>query len=493
MSFLLRVNRVSYAHPGQAPLFSDVQCEVPYKARIALIGPNGSGKSTLLRLLSGELTPTVGVVERRPATEAKRVGQVPLDDSIGSGGERRFLDLMESLSPGMDLLMLDEPTNHLDWDRTQALATRLQSYDAGYIVVTHDRAFADRIAKTTWLLDHGRLRTLEGTPTQLLAVIEHERDSAWSQYDTVQRELRRLDAAEHQLKQRATKAHQAAGSRNPYQEARAKRMDRRAQAMHKRRERERDRIVLPDLPPESVKYRHRLSEEAPLHVLRAEHVDIQRGRASVTDFNYELDRGARLVLTGPNGSGKTTLLEVLAGLRTPVRGRVYHPPGLRVSFAPQLMDDAGRSDPLSYLSALGISRADASKYASGVGLTGDRLSTPVAALSGGERRRLAIASALVAESHVLFLDEPTLDLDLMARESLYRLLRDLPLALVVATHDPLLVDALDGPVIILGRQASIAPPRADDDPALQLLLASLRTAAEAAPREKQPRRRPRAH
>lgn len=488
--FLIRVNRASFTHPGQSPLFSDIQCEVPYKARIVLIGPNGSGKSTLLRLMSGELTPTGGVIERRPGTEIRRVGQVPPDDSVGSGGERRFLDLMDSLSPDVDLLMLDEPTNHLDWDRTKALATRLQSYERGYIVVTHDRAFADRIADSTWLLDHGRLRTLAGTPTQVLAVIEHERESAWAHYDSAQQEIHRLDRAQHQLKQRAVQAHQAAGSRNPYQEARAKRMDRRVQAMRKRKEREQARTALPDLPPEPVKYRHRVADESPLHVLRAEHLGIQRGRLSLYDFNCELHRGARLVLTGPNGSGKTTLLEVLAGLRSPSSGRVYHPPGLRISFAPQIVPDRGSSDPLSYLSALGISRAEASKYASGVGLKGDRLSAPVDALSGGERRRLAIAGALVAESHVLFLDEPTLDLDLLARESLYRLLQDLPLALVVATHDPLLVEALGGQVVALGRQDSPALPGPERDAALEDLVRSLRTAAEAAPKTAGRHRRP---
>jgi ATPase subunit of ABC transporter with duplicated ATPase domains len=472
---LMSASRVSFAYPGQAPLFSEVSFTMPPKARIVLVGPNGSGKSTLVRLLLGELRPTDGTLTRAVGLTWRWSGQDVVYPDGASGGERRFRDLMETLRFTADLVVLDEPTNHLDLDRTAALATRIRSYAGAVLIVTHDRWLGDQVADITWLLDHERLRVLVGTPSHVLAVESAEAAAAWDRYGQVKKERRRIEAAMHQLDHFAAKAHQAAGSTNPYQEARAKRMDRRVTALKKRLDREAARAELPDLPDAPVRFRLPDAPPTPPTVLRAIDVAVKRGRADLAGITAVIPRSGRLIVTGANGAGKTTLLEVLAGIRAPDAGRVERPRSVATSFCPQIPAREANLTVLHYLAERGASRDEAQRLAVGAGLTGPRLRARVGELSGGERRRLEIVGALAERAGLIFLDEPTLDLDWRAREALYELVRAVPAALVVATHDLALADALSGETLALGRRQAGADPSPDPE----RLLAQLDDAAQA--------------
>jgi len=486
---LLSAQGLGFRYPGDKPVFANLAFQLPSKARVVLVGPNGAGKSTLVRLLLGELTPTSGTITRATGMTWRWSGQEVVNPDAASGGERRFRDLMETLKFSADLVVLDEPTNHLDLDRTTALATRLASYNGAVLLVTHDRWLGDQVADTTWLLDHQRLRVLPGPPSHALQVEADETANAWAHYDQVRRERERLLTSVHQLDHFAAKAHQAAGSRSPFAEARAKRMDRRVQAMRHRIEREVSRTPLPDLPAEAVAFRFAARPEGPPTVLRAIDVSVARGRAQLSHITITVPRQGRLILTGANGSGKTTLLEVLAGKRPPDAGRVERPPTLAIAFCPQIPAREAELTVLEYLTDRGATRAEAQRLAVGARLVASRLTAPVGQLSGGERRRLEIVGAIAASAQLIFLDEPTLDLDLRAREALYEMVKAVPAALVVATHDLALADALGGDVLSLSHRN--APPSLDDAAAAHLLeqLNQAYSAAESPTRKHRPPRR----
>jgi ATPase subunit of ABC transporter with duplicated ATPase domains len=441
--FLVRASELGFSYPASRPLFADVQFSIESKDRIILVGPNGAGKSTLVSLLAGELMPAEGNIQWNPGARLRIVRQTLLrPDDVGSGGERRFRDIMDSILPDADLLILDEPTNHLDQDHTDALIRRLESHGGAFLVITHDRRFGDRLARITWLLDHGRLRILPGGPSHLLEVEGEEARSAWATYAHVRSERERLEEAARQQAERAARAHRAAGHRNPGPEARAKRMDRKATAMKRRADREKSRLQLPDLPPAAVHWRGRVADPGPPVPLRAVGLGVSRGRLRLVDLSLVLPRGGRLTIAGRNGAGKTTLLETLAGLRAPEAGRVERGPGVRLAYSPQLLEEDRDLTVVAYLQSHGVDTREAQIMATGVGLTGDRLRLRTRELSGGEQRRLAILGALAAGAHVLFLDEPTLDLDMPGREALYGWLPTVEAAVVAATHDPLLVEAM---------------------------------------------------
>lgn len=463
---LARTLHMSFAYPGQDPLLSDLTLSVAHKQRVVLIGPNGAGKSTLLRMLAGDLPPTAGRVDWAAGLKLRWVRQsLERPDDPGSGGERRFRDIMDSLVADCDLILLDEPTNHLDQDHGEALARRLQNHGGALLVVTHDRAFGDRLAETTWLLDHGRVRVVPGTPSHVLELTAAEQAAAWAHHAASREEAARLQAAAARQAERARRAHRAAGHRSPYAEARAKRMDRQTQAMEKRVDRERARRPRPDLPPTPVHWRTVPAAAGPPVALHVRGLTIRRGHLDLQDWHRDVRRGDRLVIIGRNGAGKSTLLETLAGRRLPDAGEVRSAPGVVLAYAPQLTDEAPDVTVLDYLRRRGADPSTAQIFATGAGLTGGRLQLPVSRLSGGEQRRLAIVGALAAGAQVVFLDEPTLDLDMMARDAFYQFLPHIAATLVVATHDPLLVEALGAEPLDLDRlrggRLPAAPPAVD--------------------------------
>ncbi len=482
MANLVNLEAVSKSY-GIRPLLSGVSLGIDDGERIGVVGLNGGGKTTLLEVLAGLQAPDAGRVSRARALrvavltqrtelpEQASVRHAVLDPlgviaehewaadprvrgvldgldipALGldrlvvelSGGERRRVALAAALVPELDLVMLDEPTNHLDVEGVRWLAEHLLARRCAVVVVTHDRWFLDTVCTRTWEVTDGRVDGYDGGYADWV-------------YARAER-LRRCGAAEDRRRNLARKE-LAWLRRGP--PARSSKPRYRIEAAE---------ALIADVPPprDNVELlafaRHRLGRT----VLELEDVTVTiAGRRLLDTETWRIGPGERIGLVGVNGSGKTTLLRLLAGEREPDAGRRVQGQTVRLAHLHQELADLPES--LRVLEAVeevarhvtlsnresGRQELSASQLAERLGFPASRQWTPVADLSGGERRRLQLTRLLMAEPNVLLLDEPTNDLDIDTLQQLEDLLDGWPGSLVVVSHDRYFVDRVCDTVVAL--------------------------------------------
>ena len=456
---LVNLERVSKSY-GVRPLLTEVSLGLGAGQRVGVVGRNGDGKTTLLRILSGLEEPDGGRVSQsrslrlgyltqgddlepsatvrdavlgdrsdhqwaadgatREIVEVLLAG-VALDRSVAglSGGERRRCSLARLLLGDHNLIVLDEPTNHLDVEAVDWLARHLSRRTTALVVVTHDRWFLDEVCEETWEVHDAVVDVYDGGYASfVLAKAERQRQSAAS-------ESRRQNLVRKEL------AWLRRGA-----PARTSKPKFRIDAANELIEDEpapRDRLELQRFATQ------RLGKD----VLDVEDVDFRRGeRTLLSHTTWRLGPGDRVGLVGVNGAGKTSLLRLLAGDLQPDVGRVRT--GRTVALA-HLTQAVAELDPeIRVLSSVeevrrvtrtAAGEITASSMLERFGFTGDRLTTRVRDLSGGERRRLQILRLLLAEPNALLLDEPTNDLDIETLNVLEDFLDGWPGTLVVVSHD----------------------------------------------------------
>ncbi|ELK47436.1 ABC-type transport system ATP-binding protein [Halobacillus sp. BAB-2008] len=470
---LLSVNELTKSY-GDKDLFDHISFTIANQQRIGLIGVNGTGKSTLLKILAGmdsvdagdmdhakdfrveylpqdpELDEKKTVLEQiyegnaeimvamrqyekvllelsadpedtdvqeqlfrvqqhmeeKNAWEANTAAKTILsklgvdyfDKQIGelSGGQRKRVAIAKALIQPADLLLLDEPTNHLDNETIEWLEEFLASYRGALMIVTHDRYFLNRVTNLIYELDKGRLYTYEGNYQTFLEKKaereEWERQAEQKHQNTLRRELAWLRAG---VKARSTK-----------QKARIQRVESmKEETFHTQKEEV-------DMAIGST----RLGDQ----VIELQGVTYQyEGQKLFENLDYLIVPGERLGIIGPNGSGKTTLLNVMADRLQPYRGVVKTGTTVKIGYYTQ---DHGELDEslkvIEYIKEV----AEVIRTADGTEITAEQMLerflfprpqqwTYIKRLSGGERRRLYLLRVLMSEPNVLFLDEPTNDLD----------------------------------------------------------------------------------
>ncbi len=462
---------------GARTLFTVTDARLEARDRVALVGPNGVGKSTLLGAMAraaGELPATaeetavalVGCITVRRALTVRYLGQEPPRQGPVPGPEVRSLFALPALPPasmsgGMrtraalglviaarpDLLLLDEPTNHLDREWTDALGAMLASYPGAVLVVSHDRAFLDRVATEVWELDRpwqpegATLRRYPGNYSAYRAQAGAAAERARQAYEDDRRGLLHLRESARRQRAWSERASAHAGVRDPYAQKKAKKMAQKATAANRRLERaealaaakpwQRDAVALPSV---GQAFGGRL-------VLTAEGLVAGHDTPVVRLESAAVRPHDRIALTGPNGSGKTTLLRTLAGELAPLVGRLWRSPGVVAAVVGQERELPGPGRSALELMARAGSGADRARaIAAALGLRGERADVPLDALSGGERTAVALALALTGGAHVLFLDEPTNHLDLDLRQAVETTLAAFEGAVVMASHDRWLLD-----------------------------------------------------
>ncbi|MEX0816083.1 MAG: ABC-F family ATP-binding cassette domain-containing protein [Gaiellales bacterium] len=345
-----------------------------------------------------------------------------------SGGELTRASLARALAGDPDLLLLDEPTNHLDVSGLEWLERELVALDAAVIVVAHDRWFLEAVTTATLELEAGRSTFFPG-PWHVWRREKAERAlHAQKTAARVSGDIARLERFVERFRYKKSKAKQAQAKLT--QIARLEQERDRAAGEHALLTRRSRRLGFAFGEP----------KRSGRVVLEIEGADVLAGgRVLVRNVSLALERGERMALVGPNGSGKTTLLEDL------VAGRFKLGHGVQVGyFAQHTVDLDERGSALECAQrATGLGRPEAQTLLGRFLFSGwEAHAKPVTALSGGERRRLALAILVASGANFLVLDEPTNHLDLESREALEAALEGFPGTVLLVSHDRALVDAV---------------------------------------------------
>lgn len=488
---------------GTRALLDGISLGVNEGDRIGVVGRNGDGKTTLIRILAkleeadkGRVTHAghvrMGVLTQHdsldPAATVRHevLGDMAdhewagnakirdvltglfggldlpafpqgLETVIGplSGGERRRIALAKLLISEQDLIVLDEPTNHLDVEGISWLAGHLQARRSALVCVTHDRWFLDQVCTRMWDVQRGTV---------------HEYEGGYSDYVFARAERERIAATEEAKRQNLMRKELAWLRRGA--PARTSKPRFRIEAANE---------LIADVPPprdtsELMKF---ASSRLGRTVFDLEDVTVQAGPKSLIEhLTWQLGPGDRVGLVGVNGAGKTSLLRTLAeaarteGEKQPSAGKVVVGKTVKLAY---LSQEVAELDPaMRVLEAvqqirdrvdLGKGREmTAGQLCEKFGFTKEKQWTPVGDLSGGERRRLQILRLLMDEPNVLFLDEPTNDLDIETLTQLEDLLDGWPGSMIVISHDRYFVErTTDRVFALLGDRALRMLPRGLDE------------------------------
>jgi ATP-binding cassette subfamily F protein uup len=467
---LLSLENVSKAFP-ENPVLTNISVGIGAGERIGIIGRNGSGKSTLLALIAGDIQPDSGGVVRARGLRVARLDQDPqfnssdtIESVLGSdrsaislvhrlgladvgalcsslsGGQRKRLALAIALAAECDLLILDEPTNHLDVDSIDWLEDHLQGRREALLLVTHDRFLLDRVANRVLEVHDESLYSHQGTYQDYLEAVA-TRDALET-------------ATAHRLQQRI-KTELAWLRRSPKArttKSRA-RIDR-AHDLMARRTRDSRKDLTIDLPTRRLG-----SKVVDLHNAGKRYGD----HWVIRHVEYKLHSDARIGVVGPNGAGKTTLLSLMAGRLQPDEGKVSTGTTVHVGWYGQdprpisptvRLHDAVREHQADVLLDGGV-RVSGAQLLERFLFSREQQQAQVGELSGGERRRLELLLSLMEAPNLLFLDEPTNDLDIDTLSVLEEYLDVWDGALVVASHDRYFLERTCADIFSIESDASV--------------------------------------
>jgi ATP-binding cassette subfamily F protein 3 len=355
-----------------------------------------------------------------------------------SGGQRTRLCLARLLLQEPDLLCLDEPTNHLDIEACEWLEEYLSGWKGSVVVVSHDRYFLDRVVQKVVDLERAAAGgenptlTYRGNYTAYVAQKELALQQQAEAYERQQEEIARLEAYIRRYK---------AGNRATMAKSREKALARIQRISRPQASRSIHFQVLPAGASGRIAIELRQATKA------------YGERVLFRDLNLVVERGDRVGLVGPNGAGKTTLLRVIFGEEELTSGSVVLGHNVSLGYLRQSQEDLGEENTVldEILLAGDLDAGEARSLLARFLFRGEDVYKPVGSLSGGERSRLVLAKLMVASPNVLLLDEPTNHLDIPSRQALEDALRAYTGALVVASHDRYLLNAL------VSRIVQIAP------------------------------------
>lgn len=496
---------------GDKTLFNQISATIGEKERIGLIGVNGTGKSSFLKVIAGMDSPDQGEIkhskdyhieyvtqetnlqedltvldqiyygdsvimrvmreyekalfdlENNPDeaalqkklinlqqkmdeveaweanTTAKtiltKLGITDFGATVGklSGGQKKRIAIAKALIQPADLLIMDEPTNHLDHDTVEWLEKYMQSYSGSVLLVTHDRYFLNRVTNRIFELDKGNLYAYAGN-YELFLEKKAERESL---------ELSNEQKHQNTLKRELAWLKRGAKARSTKQRARVERVEEMKNQTF-------------DTKKEEVKFQagsKRLGND----VIEIEGLHKSFGNQTVlSNFSHLIIRGDRIGIIGNNGTGKTTLLNMMAKRTEPDQGYVKIGETVLIGYYTQGEEELDNQQRIiEYIKDV----AEVIHTKDGEVITAEQMLerflfdraqqwSYIRTLSGGERRRLYILKVLMQEPNVLFLDEPTNDLDTQTLSVLEDYLDHFPGVVITVSHDRYFLDRVVDKLIV---------------------------------------------
>ena len=497
--YLLRLQELSLEF-GDAPILKQANFVLNPKERVCLIGRNGAGKSSLLKLITGEYSADSGEIQQRRNLRVSQLEQTLLStsdetvrevvkqgmseqqklldeyhrlsnsslnklemqqledlqhqiDASGiwnidqqvdtvisqlslpgsrklselSGGWRRRVALGKALVSEPELLLLDEPTNHLDISTIEWLEHRIRGYSGSVIFITHDRIFLQKLATRIVEIDRGNLVSWPGSYNNYLELKEK----------ALEEESTHNALFDKKLSQEEEWIRQGIKARRTRNEGRVRSL----MAMRKERS---QRVKLQGKARIDIDQ----GESSGRKVVTARNLTHgYEGQTLIEKLNLKIMRGDRIGLVGNNGVGKSTLLKIILGMIEPDEGSVKLGTNLEVAYFDQVLRDLDMDktvmqnigDGKDYIEMNGKQR-HVIGYLKNFLFSPKRAMTPVRALSGGEKNRVALAKLFIRPANLLVLDEPTNDLDVEMLEVLEQRLVDYSGTLLIVSHDRVFLD-----------------------------------------------------
>ncbi len=382
-------------------------------------------------------------IEVKAKTVLTQLGLVNLNQRVGdcSGGEHKRIGIAQVLIAEPDLLILDEPTNHLDVNSVQWLEKYLASYKGALLLVTHDRYFLERTVNKIVELRHGRFREYSGNYQAYL----EKKATELALEERMQDKQDKLYQAELAWMRKGAKA------RTTKQQARIERFDQLKEEIASRQD---------SLETSGFEFdQQRIGNQ----IIELEQARIEVGQQVVIqDYTKHFTKGERIGLIGANGVGKTTFLNTLAGYHNLAAGTLKLGQTVRLAYYRQLDQDLpGDMRILAYLTQIADNFVSPDGRTKSAAQMLEQFNFPrvshgsnISSLSGGEKRRLYLLSLLIQEPNVLFLDEPTNDLDIDTLTVLEDYLSQFEGLVVVVSHDRYFLDKTVDQYLILEGQGA---------------------------------------
>lgn len=461
---VINVEHISKLY-GDKMILEDLSCSVDEGDKIGIIGINGTGKSTLLRIIAGEEEADEGKIIFSNGMTIGWMGQNPefdeessilkyvcegkkIEDDYGyesdakamltvlelenfdekiknlSGGQKKRAALCKVLLQKPDILILDEPTNHLDNKMSDWLENYLKSFRGVLLMVTHDRYFLDKVTNHIWEVEGGKVYYYDENYSGYL-----ERKA-----EREERELASERKRQSILRSEVKWVMRGARARSTKQKARLERFEQ-LKAMDS---------------PKTAKQVEMGSVGTRLGKKTIELYDISKAygdKVLFKHFSYIFKRFERIGFVGHNGCGKSTLMKILADLEQADSGVIEWGETIKIGYIAQeceIMDERERvidyiKDAAEYVrTSEGL--VSASKMLERFLFSSDMQYTPIAKISGGERRRLYLLKVLMQSPNVLILDEPTNDLDIATLRVLEDFLDEFAGIVITVSHDRYFLD-----------------------------------------------------
>ncbi|WP_113924003.1 ABC-F family ATP-binding cassette domain-containing protein [Cognataquiflexum aquatile] len=489
---------------GERKLFQNISFGIDQGQKIALVGINGAGKSTLMKIIMGQEVADTGNVAINQQVKVAYVHQNPvfsgnlsvfqtifdgstnetlqviehyhkamldaehgkdngdemqkifekmdtlqawdfeyqINEVLGklglhdtemavsnlSGGQRKRVALAKAILEKPDLLLLDEPTNHLDLETIEWLEDYLSKANLALFMVTHDRYFLEKVTNQILELDNGSIHRYMGNYGYFLEKKEERREiEATEQEKAKSLYKKELDWIRRQPKARSTKAKYRVDA---FEETKEK-------AFMKKEERE------IELKVTSQRLGNKIIEIEKLNKSFEDKKILQ-------DFSYTFKKGDKIGIVGPNGAGKTTFLNMITGAMAPDNGKISIGQTTAIGYYRQEEDSFDEEKRLldivkevaEVVTVAGGATISVSQFLTKFGFPPKQQHTPIAKLSGGERRRLQLLMILIKSPNFLILDEPTNDLDIVTLNTLEEFLDNFPGCLIIVSHDRYFMDRL---------------------------------------------------